>query len=1004
MIRRTGFNLVFLLIFTLAAGPLLGQQQTLAYWAQNDNALPGGGFGFTPDSFPQPADVGAGFIVLRDFDASLDASGAYAFIQSFGGTAENALPGFASGGSLAPQGGAGTANNGMSIEILVDTTGFENIRVSWAQRGTSTGFASRRFAWSAESATFTEFAVDDGTLGSSWQTRSHDLSSVDALADNPLAVFRITLDGATGASGNNRFDNILVEGTEIGAPERFPLLAADFTSDPFGQGWRDINVAGDQRWQWSSTFANVSFSPFVGGCQVNENWLVTPAIDFDAQDGERLQFSIARGFPGDNDLEVLFSTDWDGIGDPNGAAWTPIATIASGDFDSNNSPLPFGPFEALAGAAGTGFVAFRFVYETGGCATWRVESFELLAEGAGDDPVAFACGNEAIPIHAVQGPGFSSPLQGQPVQLEAIVTGAFLSSANGGLGGFFVQQADADRDDDPLTSEGIFVFDGGFGVPVERGDRVRVAGTVAEFFNETQLADITDVAVCDTGRLADTQPATLALPFADTAVQEALEGMWVVSDQPLTVTDVFNAVRFGEIEVSAGRRFEPTQVAAPGAGAQQAQAENDLNRIIIDDARNGSNRTPLIPGGDNVTALAADNPIRNGYIVEAGLEGLVGFAFDRYRVHPLARPEFDPDGNPRPDTPERMGEQTLRAASFNVGNLFSTLDQPGTACGPNLLGCRGARTESERDRQFAKTATAIRALDADLVALIEVENDADDATLQRLIDELNAGAAIGDWNFVTSGFVGTDAIKPAFIYRELAVRPEGPLARLDASVDPRFDTSRQRPALAQAFRVFNSGVFNAVAVHLRSKGSCPAPGDPNADQGDGQGCWNPWRTLSAEALADWIASDPTGAGDPDWLVLGDFNAYGREDPLFVLAEAGFENLAPAFNGGDPAVYSFVFRGQAGALDHALASPALAEQVIDARYWPINADEIPAFDFTEGTLPGGFLEKPENFFDPGPYRSSDHDPLLIELDLDACAPGLVRRPVHPDARPLPLPDC
>ena len=90
------------LVFSLAAW---GQPQTIAFWAQNDNALPGGGFGFTPGSFPQDADVGAGVLFLEDFLETIDADGAYTTVQSFGGTTLNALPGFPSGGSLSPQGG-----------------------------------------------------------------------------------------------------------------------------------------------------------------------------------------------------------------------------------------------------------------------------------------------------------------------------------------------------------------------------------------------------------------------------------------------------------------------------------------------------------------------------------------------------------------------------------------------------------------------------------------------------------------------------------------------------------------------------------------------------------------------------------------------------------------------------------------------------------------------------------------------------------------------------------
>ncbi len=55
--------------------------------------------------------------------------------------------------------------------------------------------------------------------------------------------------------------------------------------------------------------------------------------------------------------------------------------------------------------------------------------------------------------------------------------------------------------------------------------------------------------------------------------------------------------------------------------------------------------------------------------------------------------------------------------------------------------------------------------------------------------------------------------------------------------------------------------------------------------------------------------------DPDYLIIGDLNAYTREDPLTELGTAGFTSLLDAQN--NP--YSFVFDSQAGALDHAIAS-------------------------------------------------------------------------------------
>ena len=101
------------------------------------------------------------------------------------------------------------------------------------------------------------------------------------------------------------------------------------------------------------------------------------------------------------------------------------------------------------------------------------------------------------------------------------------------------------------------------------------------------------------------------------------------------------------------------------------------------------------------------------------------------------------------------------------------------------------------------------------------------------------------------------------------------------------------------------------------------------------------------------------------------NAYVMEDPLTALKEKGLISLLEA----DPNTYSFVFDAMAGALDHVLATPSLAEQVQEAIEWHINADEPQLLDYN---LEHG---RDANLFDgSSPYRASDHDPIIIGLDL------------------------
>jgi predicted extracellular nuclease len=341
-----------------------------------------------------------------------------------------------------------------------------------------------------------------------------------------------------------------------------------------------------------------------------------------------------------------------------------------------------------------------------------------------------------------------------------------------------------------------------------------------------------------------------------------------------------------------------------------------------------------------------------------------------YRLMPTEAVVFE-SANPRSAMPVIVG--ALRVAAFNAHNLFSTIDSGPDICGPAAnLDCRGANNIVELERQVEKLVTAVAATDTDIVGLVEIENNAD-ASLRLVVDALNALLGAGTYDYVDTGTIGEDAIKVGILYRPGAVDLVGPPAILDSGVDARFNDQRSRPVLAQAFSLRSSGARLTVAVaHLKSKASaCDSDGDPNI--GDGQSNCNLTRTNAALALADWLASDPAGSGDADALLIGDLNAYLFEDPLTALKAAGYLSLLEDRIGAE--AYSFVFDGQRGAMDHALASPSLAPQVADIAEWPINADEPRVLDYN--------LEPPRdpNLFNASsPYRSSDHDPLIIGLDL------------------------
>lgn len=590
-----------------------------------------------------------------------------------------------------------------------------------------------------------------------------------------------------------------------------------------------------------------------------------------------------------------------------------------------------------------------------------------------------------VKIHEVQGSGVSSPFDGQVVIVEGIVTGDFQdgdADEQSNLRGFYVQEEDADADADPLTSEGIFVFDGSTPLDLNVGDQVRVTGTATEFFGETQIL-ASQVEIIGTGSVSVTAVALPAVGvlFVNNeyiADLEQYEGMLVTFPDMLTVTELFNLDRFSELLLAQGGRFEQfTNNNAPDAVGLLAHQQDIASRsIMLDDGLTVQNPDPIRypdPGLPNLVGAS----VRAGDSV-VGLTGNIrysrgsgGSGDETYRLMPTSEPVFVVD-NPRPASAPDVGG-SLRVASFNVLNYFTTLDGSGAICGPDMdQGCRGADNQDEFDRQQAKLVTALLALDADVVGLVELENNLA-ASLQSIVDGLNDVAGVGSYDFIDTGTIGIDVIRVGLIYRTGSVTPFGSHAILDSSVDPNFIDTENRPALAQSFQeIATAGVFTVAVNHLKSKGSpCDGIGDPDA--GDGQGNCNGTRTDAAVALVDWLATDPTGSGDTDFLIMGDLNAYTREDPVTAIEAAGYTNLLDVFVGED--AYSFLFDGQVGTLDHALSAVDLTGQVSGAAAWHINADEADALDYNLD-----FGRNADIFDGAIPYRASDHDPIVVGLNL------------------------
>ncbi len=582
----------------------------------------------------------------------------------------------------------------------------------------------------------------------------------------------------------------------------------------------------------------------------------------------------------------------------------------------------------------------------------------------------------ALSIHEIQGTGATSAFDGTLVIVEAVVVGDF--QGTGALRGFYLQEEDEQVDADPITSEGIFVFDGSFGVEVSVGDLVEVTGTVDEFNGLTEITAVTEVTLVSSGN--SVTPATVELPVADLSAFEAFEGMSVRLPQSLTISEFFNFDRFGEIVLTLGRQFQPTALFAPGsAGAEDLAAANALGRITLDDGRSSQNPDPAIHPNSGVFTL--ENRFRAGDTV-TNVTGVLDFAFGLYRIHPTQGADYTV-GNPRPAQHDKVGGR-IEVAAFNVLNYFSTIDTGVFVCGPlEDQECRGADDAGEFTRQRDKIISALAEIDADVVGLMEIENHPTDAALADLVAGLNERMGAGTYAFVGSGAIGPDAIRIAIIYKPKRVTPVGVDAVLDSEefLDPNgLGGAQNRPAQAQTFREVNGATFTVVVNHLKSKGSECGPGDDDPVQGN---C-NLTRTLSSQVLTDWLDTDPTGSGDPDFLIIGDLNSYDKEDPIGALTAGpddsrdtgdDYTDLLHRFQGEEE--YSFLFDGQLGYLDYAMASQSILDQVTGATVWHINADEPDIIDYDTT-----FKQAAQDaLYAPDHYRSSDHDAVIVGLHLD-----------------------
>lgn len=551
-------------------------------------------------------------------------------------------------------------------------------------------------------------------------------------------------------------------------------------------------------------------------------------------------------------------------------------------------------------------------------------SCERPAPGPGGD--ILRCDMETTPLATVQGKGYTSTMTGSNAAVHGIVTRVEHGS------GLYLEGPNSNASLE--SSNAIFVQDAALSQLASPGQMMRVSGLVSELGESedtlTALTKISGYRLC--GENHDLPDTHMQLPL-DSRQREALEGMRVSFVQDLTVTDVHDFHR-GEVSLSTdGVLRVPTEDHPPGPVAANA-AKKNRERLLLATV-DGVERELLTSGSvvTNTVGVMGNNRLGQIFLPEQALGGRLPQA---------------------PDL-KAMDAGNIRLASFNLLNFFN-----GDGLGGGFPNERGASSSDEFQAQANRIRSAIDIMQPHLLAVQELENDGfgPRSAARSLLDLLNESGH-GNWSVVENdaGRIGNDIITVGLFYRSDILDAAGPASTLDGA--PFEHLSRQ--PLAQLFRDRSTGRRFLVAVnHLKSKGRCPKTGD-NADQGDGQGCWTPARVAAARAVSDWVNRLARETGTERALILGDMNAWRNEEPIKTFRDKGFNDLVEQIQGLPQ--YSYIYRGEAGTLDYAFASDALLPLVAHTEIWHINSVWPQKMELPEPWL-----------------RASDHDPVVVDLDL------------------------
>ena len=538
----------------------------------------------------------------------------------------------------------------------------------------------------------------------------------------------------------------------------------------------------------------------------------------------------------------------------------------------------------------------------------------------------------SLTIPQIQGTGSSSTYSGQLVRTTGIVTAKYIGANM--INGFFLQ--DETGDGNPNSSDGIFVYTVTDNVTI--GDKIQLTATVSENSGRTQLNSPANMTVISKNNPLPVVKIVYDIYNWDL---EEYEGMLVEFNQTLWVNNNSRLEAYGELELGVKRKPSPTNLAFPGSSAYQAMvSENSLQPLYMDDARASNYVSPIV-------LADASGTRRTGERV-TNFQAIVDYTSGKFVIYPVQFP-VPFYGNPRKATPDEADNYNLKVCAFNLEYYLT--QSFGTGYGPN--------DQVEANKQHTKIVEALKAIDADIYGLIEIEQG--QAALAKLANALNNIAGGSKYNYVNDGGTASGSYtKVGYLYRSDRVSPYSGLVNINSP------SPANRKKL-QAFQLNeNNERFIFSLNHLKAKSGCPTSGE-DADQRDGQSCFNATRVKEANAIISSININKSSKyNDEDVLVMGDMNAYAFEDPIQAFVKAGYRDMHRELHGDS--AYSYVYRGEAGYLDHALATPSLAKQITFVSAFHINSDEPAMFEYSGSNYQGNM------------YRCSDHDPVVVGIAL------------------------